>query len=60
MSYTPYATSPRGKNGNIIMLPQFEEVNLLFETRNLLSETHDNTEISNKSDDNSNMLSLII
>ena len=55
VSYTPYATSSRGKTGNIITVSQFEEGGLLSETQNLLSENRDDTENSNESDDNSTM-----
>ena len=48
VSYTPYAISSRGKIGNIIAFTQFEE-------GNLLSETLKDAEISDKSNDNSNM-----
>ena len=34
--------------GNTITLSQFEEGTLVSENRNLLSETHDNTESGNK------------
>ena len=46
MSYIPYDTSSREKTGDIIMFAQFEE-------GNLLSETRDNTESSNEYDDDS-------
>ena len=39
--YTSYATSSMEQTGNIITFAQFEEGNLLYETQNLLSETHD-------------------
>ena len=55
VSYTSYATSSREKTGNIITFTQFEEGILISETQNLLSETCDDTESSNKSDDNSTM-----
>ena len=44
VSYKLYDTSPKEKTGNIIMLTQFEE-------GNLLSENCDNTESGNKSDE---------
>ena len=59
VSYTPYDTSSRGKTGNIITFTQFEEANLLSEMHNLLSENLGDTEISNKSNDNSTMPPLI-
>ena len=34
VTYTPYATSSRGETGDIIMLAQFEEENILTKTRN--------------------------
>ena len=34
VKYTTYATSPRGKTGDIITFEQFEEGNLLSEIRN--------------------------
>ena len=52
VSYTPYTTYSRGGNGNIITFAKFEE-------GNLLSETRDNTEISNKSNEDSTMPPLI-
>ena len=55
VSYTPYAKSSRGKNGDLITFTQFKEGNLLSETQNLLSETCDDTESGNRSDDNSTM-----
>ena len=33
VSYMPYATSSREQTGDIITFAQFEEVDLLFETR---------------------------
>ena len=59
VSYTHYATSPRKKTSNIIMFTQFEEGDLLYEMQNLLSETRDDTEISNDSDDNSTIPLLL-
>ena len=44
VSYTHYATYSREKTGNIVLFAHFEEVGLLSENRNLLSETCDNTE----------------
>ena len=52
VTYTPYSTSLGDKNGDIITLTQFEE-------ENLLSETRDDTESDNKYDDNSTMSPLI-
>ena len=46
VTYKPYATSLREKTGNIITFAQFEE-------GGLLSETRKNTEIGDKSDDDS-------
>ena len=34
VTYTPCATSLREQTGDIMMLAQFEEGNLLYETRN--------------------------
>ena len=53
VSCTPYSTSSRGETGDIIMFAQFEE-------GSLLSETHDSTESSNKSDYDSTMPPLSI
>ena len=33
VTYTPYATSSKEQTGNVIMFTQFEEGNLLTETR---------------------------
>ena len=44
VSYIPYATSSREQTGYIITFAQFEEENLLSETRNYM-------ESGNKSDD---------
>ena len=52
VSYTPYATSLKGKTGNIITFTQFED-------GDLLSENRDNAESGDKSDDNSIMPLLI-
>ena len=57
--YIPYATSSREQTGNTITFTQFEEGDLLSGTRDLLSKTRDNTEISNKYDDDSTLLPLI-
>ena len=46
MTYTPSATSLRGKTGNIITFSQFEEGDILTNTRN-------NAEIGDKSNDDS-------
>ena len=59
VSYIPYDTSSREQNGYIIMFTQFEEGNLLCETRNLLSETFDDTETGNKFDEGSTLSPLI-
>ena len=34
VTYTPYATSSKEQTGNVIMFTQFEEGNILTETRN--------------------------
>ena len=34
VTYTPYATSSKEKTGDVITFAQFEEGNLLIETRN--------------------------
>ena len=34
VAYTPYATSPKEKTGDVITFAQFEEGNILTETRN--------------------------
>ena len=34
VTYTPYATSSREQTGNVITFTQFEEGNILTETRN--------------------------
>ena len=52
LTYAPCATSLRGKTGDIITLTQFEEGNLLSETRN-------DAEISDESDDDSIMPPLL-
>ena len=52
VTYTPCATSSREKTGDLITLAQFEEGNLLSETRNYV-------ESSDKYDDNSIMLPRI-
>ena len=38
LSYTPYSTNSREQTDNIITLTQFEEGNLVYETKNLLSK----------------------
>ena len=53
VSYIPYATSSREQTGDIITFTQFDE-------GDLLSETRDNTESGNKYDDNSTLPPLII
>ena len=50
VTYTPYATSSKEQTGDIITFAQFEEGNLLSETRN-------NTENGDKSDSKSIMMS---
>ena len=52
VSYIPYSTSSREKTGNVITSAQFEEGNLLSETRSLLSETCGDKESGTESDDN--------
>ena len=52
VSYIPYAISLGQKTGDIITFAQFEY-------GKLLSENHDNTEISNKSDEYSTLPPLI-
>ena len=52
VSYIPYATSSREQTSNIIMLVQFEE-------GDLLSETRDDAEISDESNENLVMPPLI-
>ena len=46
VSYTPYYKPSREKTGDIIMFTQFEQ-------GNLLSKTHEDSEINNESDDDS-------
>ena len=50
VTYTPYATSSKEKTGDIITLTQFEEGNLITETRN-------DTESDEESDSESIMIS---
>ena len=50
MTYTPYATSSREKTGDVITLAQFEEGNILTETRN-------DAESGDESDNESIMMS---
>ena len=50
VTYTPYATSSNEQTGDIITFSKFEEVNLLSETRN-------DTEIGDKSNSESSMMS---
>ena len=52
VTYTPYAKSLREQTGDIITFTQFEE-------GNLLSETRDDMESGNESDDDSIMPPLI-
>ena len=49
VTYTPYATSSKEQTGGVITFAQFEEGNILTETRN-------NAEISDKSDSESLMM----
>ena len=58
VSYTHYDASSSEENGDIITFTHFEEGNLLSETKNLLSETHDDAESGNKYDDDSTMPTL--
>ena len=46
VTYTPYASSSKEKTGDVITFTQFEEGNILTETRN-------NTESGDKSDSES-------
>ena len=50
VTYTPYATSSKGKTGDVIPFAQFEEGNLLTETCN-------DTESGDESDSKSIMMS---
>ena len=50
VTYTPYATSSKEQTGDLITFAQFEEGNLLSETRN-------DTESGDKSDSESIMIS---
>ena len=50
VTYNPYATSSREKTGDVITFAQFEEGNILTETRN-------NAESGDKSDNESIMMS---
>ena len=50
VTYTSYATSSKEKTGNVITVAQFEDGNLLIETRN-------DTESSDESDSESIMMS---
>ena len=50
VTYTPYATSSKEQTSDVITLAQFEEGNLLSETRN-------DTESDEKSDSKSIMMS---
>ena len=49
VTYTPYATSSKEQTGNVIMFTQFEEGNLINETRN-------DTESDDESDSESIMM----
>ena len=51
VTYTPYVTSSKEQTGDVITLAQFEEGNLLSETRN-------DTESDDASDSESIMMSL--
>ena len=55
VTYKPYATSSRKKNGDIIRFSQFEEVNLLSET---CEDAESDDRSSEKYDDNSIMSPL--
>ena len=50
VTYTPYATSSKEQTGNVITFAQFEEGNLISETRN-------DTESGDESDSESIMMS---
>ena len=50
VTYTPYATSSREQTGNVITFAQFEEGNILTETRN-------DAESGDESDNESIMMS---
>ena len=50
ISYTPYATTSKEQTGDVIMFAQFEEGDLISETRN-------NTESDDESDSESIMMS---
>ena len=50
VTYTPYATSSKEQTGDVIMFAQFEEGNLITETRN-------DTESDDESDSKSMMMS---
>ena len=52
VAYIPYATSSREQTGDIITLSQFEE-------GNVLSETREDTESGNESDEDSTLTPLI-
>ena len=53
VTYTPCATSSRGKNGDIVTFTQFEEGNILTKTRN-------DAESGDESDNESIILPLLI
>ena len=55
--YTPCATSSMGKTGDIITFMQFEERNLVSETR---EDVESGDKSGNKSDDDSIMPPLIV
>ena len=50
VTYTPYTTTSKEQTGNVITFAQFEEGNILTETRN-------NAESGDKSDNKSIMMS---
>ena len=50
VTYTPYATSSKEQNGDVITLAQFEE-------GNILTETHNDAESGDKSNNESIMMS---
>ena len=57
VTYTPCDASPREQTDNIIMFAQFEEENLLSETR---EDAENDDKSGDKSDDYSVMLPLLI
>ena len=59
VSYIPYATSSREQTDNMQMLLYCQFVHLRSEMQNLLSETHDDRKVGNKSDEDSIIPQLI-